>query len=194
MKIILASKSPRRKELLELMGIQDFEVKVSDVDETLKENLTIQEQIKDLAHRKAKAVLDTIGEDCIVIGADTIVEKNGKIYGKPKTKQEAYEMLKELSNDIHQVVTGVCVLKQENGKVTCYVDEDTTQIEIKPLTDQEIMDWIDSGEAMDKAGAYAIQGKFAVHIQKMNGNYHSVIGLPINKLYDIMKVIESKKF
>ena len=192
MKIILASKSPRRKELLELMGIQDFEVKVSNVDETLKENLTIQEQIKDLAHRKAKAVLDTIGEDCIVIGADTIVEKNGKIYGKPKTKQEAYEMLKELSNDIHQVVTGVCVLKQKNGKVTCYVDEDTTQIEIKPLTDQEIMDWIDSGEAMDKAGAYAIQGKFAVHIQKMNGNYHSVMGLPINKLYDIMKVIEKE--
>ena len=189
MKIILASKSPRRKELLELMGIQDFEVKVSNVDETLKENLTIQEQIKDLAHRKAKAVLDTMSEDCIVIGADTIVVKNGKIYGKPKTKQEAYEMLKELSNDIHQVVTGVCVLKQENGKVTCYVDEDTTQIEIKPLTDQEIIDWINSGEAMDKAGAYAIQGKFAVHIHKMNGNYHSVMGLPINKLYDIMKMI-----
>ena len=192
MKIILASKSPRRKELLELMGIQDFEVKVSNVDETLKENLTIQEQIKDLAHRKAKAVLDTMSEDCIVIGADTIVVKNGKIYGKPKTKQEAYEMLKELSNATHQVVTGVCVLKQEDGKVTCYVDEDTTQIEIKPLTDQEIMDWIDSGEAMDKAGAYAIQGKFAVHIQKMNGNYHSVMGLPINKLYDIMKVIEKE--
>ena len=192
MKIILASKSPRRKELLELMGIHDFEVKVSNVDETLKENLTIQEQIKDLAHRKAKAVLDTIGEDCIVIGADTIVEKNGKIYGKPKTKQEAYEMLKEFSNATHQVVTGVCVLKQENGKVTCYVDEDTTQIEIKPLTDQEIMDWIDSGEAMDKAGAYAIQGKFAVHIQKMNGNYHSVMGLPINKLYDIMKMVGEK--
>lgn len=190
MKIILASKSPRRKELLELMGIQDFEVKVSNVDETLKENLTIQEQIKDLAHRKAKAVLDTMGEDCIVIGADTIVEKNGKVYGKPKTKQEAYDMLKELSNATHQVVTGVCVLKKKDGNVTCYVDEDTTQIEIKPLTDQEIMDWIESGEAMDKAGAYAIQGKFAVHIQKMNGNYHSVMGLPINKLYDIMKMVE----
>lgn len=187
MRIILASKSPRRKELLELMGVKNFEIIVSQVDETMDDTITLEENSKMLAYHKAKAVFDKTFGDRIVIGSDTLVTKNGKIYGKPKTKEEAFQMIKELKASTHQVITSLCVLKEENGKLEEYVDYDIANVEMKGITDEEIQAWIDTGEAMDKAGAYAIQGKFAIHINKIDGNYNSIMGLPISKLYDVIK-------
>ena len=187
MRIILASKSPRRKELLELMGVKNFEIIVSNADETIEEGLSIEEQSKKLAYQKAKAVFDKTQGERLVIGSDTIVVKNGKIYGKPKDEKEAFQFITELRADIHEVITSLCVIKEESGKVTEYVDYEVTQIEVKDITDEEIKKWIDTGKAMDKAGAYSIQDEFAVFISKINGNYHSVIGLPTSKLYDAIK-------
>jgi len=187
MRIILASKSPRRKELLELMGVRNFEIIVSQVDETMDDTITLEENSKMLAYYKAKAVFDKTFGDRMAIGSDTLVAKSGKVYGKPKTKEEAFKMIKELKASTHQVITSLCVLKEENGKVEEYVDYDISNVEIKNITDEEIQAWIDTGEAMDKAGAYAIQGKFAVHISKIDGNYNSIMGLPISKLYDMIK-------
>ena len=187
MRIILASGSPRRKELLSLMGA-NFEVIISNADETINnEETSIGEQSEELAYRKAKDVFEKISGDKAVIGSDTLVVKQGKIYGKPKTKQEAFEMLNELKNDVHEVITSLCVLIEENGKVEKYLTHDIAKVYVNDMTEQEINQWIDSGEAMDKAGAYAIQGSFAVHIRKIDGNYHSIMGLPISKLYDVIK-------
>lgn len=187
MRIILASKSPRRKELLELMGVRNFEIIVSNTDETIEEGLSIEEQSKKLAYQKAKEVFDKTEGERIVIGSDTIVVKDGKIYGKPKDEKEAFQFITELRANTHEVITSLCVLKEENGNVTEYLDYDVTTIEVKYITDEEINKWIKTGKPMDKAGAYSIQDEFSVFISKINGNYHSVIGLPTSKLYDVIK-------
>ena len=187
MKIILASKSPRRKELLEMMGIKNFEIKVSDIDETLDKKNTLEEQIQKLAYKKAKAIFDKTKGDRIVIGSDTLVVRENRIYGKPKTKEEAFDMIQELQNAEHEVITGICIIKEESGKCTEYTDYDKSSVSIKEMTNVEIANWVNSGEAMDKAGAYAIQGKFAVYITRIEGNYYSVMGLPISKVYDQIK-------
>lgn len=187
MKIILASKSPRRKELLELMGVKDFEIIVSDAEEILQKDSSQVDQSKQLAYKKAKAVFEKTSGDRIVIGSDTLVVKNGKIYGKPKTSAEAFEMLKELKASVHEVITSLCVMKEEKGKYSEYLDYDITKVEIKDMQDEEIQNWINTGKAMDKAGAYGIQDRFAVYINKIDGNYDSVMGLPISKLYDVIK-------
>lgn len=187
MKIILASKSPRRKELLELMGIKDFEIIVSNADESIEEGMPIQEQSKKIAYSKAKAVFNETQGNRIVIGADTLVVKEGKLYGKPNTEEEAFSMLKELQATKHQVITSLCVLKEENGEYTEYLDYDVTNVELKEITDAEIKKWIASGHAMDKAGAYSIQEEFAVHVKGIEGSYHTGIGLPISKLYNVIK-------
>lgn len=186
MKIILASKSPRRKELLDLLNVE-YEVMVSDVDETLQEELTIEEQAKRLAYRKAKTVFDKTTGDRIVIGSDTMVMKNNKIYGKPKSKENAFEMLKELKNTKHEVITGLAILVEKDGKQEEHIEYDKTEVYVKDMLQEEIKKWIQTGEAMDKAGAYAIQGEFAVFIEKIKGNYTTVMGLPIHKVYDILK-------
>lgn len=187
MKIILASKSPRRKELLTLIGIKDFQIIESEINEKLEKGIKIEEQSKKLAYQKAKAVFNKTIGNRIVIGSDTLVVKENKIYVKPQTKEEAFSMIKELKSGTHKVITSLSVLKEENGKYTEYLDYDITNIKIKDMTDTEINNWINSGEAMDKAGAYAIQGKFAVYIERIEGNYHSVMGLPISKLYNVIK-------
>lgn len=187
MRIILASKSPRRKELLELMGIKKFEVIVSDAEETIEEGLTIQEQSKKIAYSKAKAVFDETKGNRIVIGADTLVIKDNKLYGKPHTKEDAFDMLKKLQGTKHQGITSLCVLKEEDGKYTEYLNHDVTNVELKPISDAEIETWIKSGHAMDKAGAYSIQEEFAVHVKGIEGSYHTGIGLSISQLYDVIK-------
>lgn len=186
MKIILASKSPRRKELLDLINIK-YEVIVSDADETLDKNLSIEEQAKMLAYKKAKAVFDITKEDRIIIGSDTMVIKNNKIYGKPKDEEDAFKMLKELKNTKHQVITSLAILIDKDGKYNEEITYDITDVYIKDMTDDEIKNWIKTGEALDKAGAYAIQGEFTKYIEKINGNYNTVVGLPIHKVYDILK-------
>ena len=186
MRVILASSSPRRKELLKSIT-EDFEVIVSDSDESFKEGLTIEEQSKRIAYLKAKTVFDQTQGDRIVIGADTMVLKGGNIYGKPKDKQEAYQMLSNLQNDMNEVITGLSVLVEKDGEQKEYSDYDIAKVYISAMNDKEIQNWINSGKAMDKAGAYAVQEEFAKYIEKIDGNYATVVGLPIHKVYQVMK-------
>ena len=188
MKIILASQSPRRKELLALI-VPKFEIIVSDEEETFNNTLSLEEQVTEIAYIKAKNVYDKTKGDRIIIGSDTIVTKNGKIYGKPKDRNHAKEMIKELitGDKVHKIITGLSVLIQENGILKEYKTYDTVNVYLKNMTDEEIEKWIDTGNAMDKAGAYGIQNEFCVHVEKIEGNYTSVLGLPIHKVYDIIK-------
>lgn len=188
MKIILASASPRRKELLKLI-ISEFETIVSGAEENIYENLNVEEQVTRLSYLKAKEVFDKTDGDRIVIGSDTIVVKNSKIYGKPENKEHAKQMIKELleGDKTHYVITGLSVLIEKDGKYKQYNTFDKVQVYFKEITDTEIEKWIDSGNAMDKAGAYGIQSEFGVFVEKIDGNYFTVVGLPIHKLYDILK-------
>ena len=186
MKVILASKSPRRKELMDLLGI-DYEIMVSNVDEKLEEGLSIEEQSKKLGYMKAKAVFDQTSGDRMIIGSDTIVAKDEKIYGKPKDKEDAIQMLNRLKNGKHQVVTSLAILVEIDGKYEEYLDCDMTDIYVSDMTSSEIEEWLNTGHAYDKAGAYAIQLEFAKFIEKIDGNYHSVVGLPIHKIYHQLK-------
>ena len=186
MKVILASKSPRRKELMDLLGI-DYEIMVSEVDETLEEGLSLEEQSKKLGYIKAKDIFDRTSGDRIVIGSDTLVVKEGKLFGKPKSREDAINMIESLKNDKHQVITSIAILVEKDGKYEEYLDCDITDVYVSDMCREEIEDWIDTGKAYDKAGAYAIQLEFTKYIEKIDGNYNSVIGLPINKVYNILK-------
>ena len=189
MKIILASKSPRRKELLDLLNL-NYEIIVSNTEEKLEENLTIEEQAKNLSYIKAKTIFDQTKGERIVIGSDTMVIKDGTIYGKPKDEKDAFNMLKKLKNTKHQVITGLAILVEKDGKYEEYIDYDTAEVYFKDMSDKEITNWINTGKALDKAGAYAVQGEFMVFIEKFNGNYATVMGLPIHKVYDIFKKLK----
>lgn len=189
MKIILASKSPRRKELLTLMGL-DYDVIVSDVDESFEKGLSLEEQSKRLAYIKAKVVFERTKGNRIIIGSDTMVIKNGNLYGKPKDKNDAINMLNNLKNTFHEVITSLCVLVEKNGGYKEYLTYDTAKVYFKNMTEKEIYRWIESGNPYDKAGGYAIQSAFGVFVDKIEGNYFTVVGLPIHKLYDILKEIK----
>lgn len=186
MRVILASSSPRRKELLKSIT-EDFEVIISDSDESFQEGLTIEEQSKRIAYLKAKTVFDQTQGDRIVIGADTMVLKDRAIYGKPKDKQEAYEMLSDLQNAMNEVITGVSIIVEKDGEQKEYNDYDIAKVYIVSMKDREIQDWVNSGKAMDKAGAYAVQEEFSKYIEKIEGNYATVVGLPIHKVYQVIK-------
>lgn len=188
MRVILASASPRRRELLKLV-VPEFEILVSGIDEKLEEGLTVQEQVTRLAYQKAKDVFEKTDGDRIVIGSDTVVARNGKIYGKPKDQNNAKLMIKELldGDKIHSVITGLSVIIEKDGKQTEYKTFDEVKVYLKDISDEEIDNWINTGKAMDKAGAYAIQEEFAVFIEKIEGNYTTIVGLPVHKVYDIIK-------
>ena len=195
MRIILASQSPRRKELLSLI-VPKFEIMVSNQEETLNEALSVEEQVTEIAYAKAKNVYDRTEGDRIVIGSDTIVTKNGKIYGKPKNRNHAKEMIKELitGDKVHKIITGLSVIIEQDSKIKEYKTYDTVKVYLKDISDEEIERWLDTGNAMDKAAAYGIQNEFCVHIEKIEGNYTSVLGLPMHKLYDILKNVQSGTF
>ena len=186
MKIILASESERRKELLKYIT-SDFEINVSDIDESLEEGLSIEEQSKRLAYLKAKAVFDKTQGDRLVIGSDTMVYKDNKLYGKPIDNQDAINMLKTLNNSMHEVITSLCVLVQDGEEYKEYITYDIAKVYLKNMSDEEIENWVYNNKVLDKAGAYAIQGKFSVFVDKLDGNYNTIVGLPIHKLYDIIK-------
>jgi len=150
MKIILASGSSRRKELLEMMGLE-FEVKVSNSEESFKENLTIEEQSKILAYEKAKAIFEKTSGDRAVIGSDTMVIKNKTIYGKPKNKEDAIKMLQDLSNSKHKVITSICVLSKKGEEYKEQIDYDIAEVYFKEMNIQEIEDWIDYDKPYDKS-------------------------------------------
>lgn len=187
-KIILASGSPRRKELLKLV-VPEFEIKVSNIDETLKEGLEPREQATRLAYIKAKDIYEQTEGDRIIIGSDTMVVKNGKIYGKPKDRDDAKKMIKELleGDRSHEVMTGLSVLIKKDDDYKEYKLTDIVKVYFKDISDEEIDRWIDTGKALDKAGAYGIQNEFCVFIEKIDGNYTTAVGLPTHKLYDIIK-------
>jgi len=184
MRIILASSSPRRKKLLAQMGLQ-FEVIPSECKENFLPEQSPAEIATKLALDKAKNVSAKIQEPALVIGADTIVVRENKILGKPKDKDEAYSMLCQLQGQVHQVITGLAVIDTQSGR--CLTGYERTQVELAPLTPQEIKWYISTGEPMDKAGAYAIQGFGGILIKRISGCYHNVVGLPIHRLWVMLK-------
>ena len=208
--IILASQSPRRQEILSLGGYE-YKVCVSSAEEQIPpeelENLTPQELVEKLARVKAedvyrrncsknmeKSTTDNQAADSVeeitVIGADTVVAVDGCVLGKPKTEDEAKQMLARLSGRTHDVFTGVCIL---------WTDSDTqeeihgntfhchTKVTFYPMTEKEIDNYVATGDCMDKAGAYAIQGKCAIYIDKIEGDYNNVVGLPVSAIYRELK-------
>lgn len=186
MRIILASQSPRRKELLDLMGLE-YEIIVSNANESFEEGLTIEEQSKRLGYIKAKTVFEQTSGDRIVIGSDTIVLKDRKTYEKPKDNKDAKRMLRELKNSKVQAITSLAVLVQDGENYKEYIDYDIVDIYIKDMSDKEIENWIRTGKPLDKAGAFAVQTSFCVYIDKIVGNYTTAVGLPTHKLYEIIK-------
>ena len=170
---ILASGSPRRKELLNLF-IDDYEVLVSGCEEFVPEGTPAEKVPAILAEQKALAVADLRPDDT-VIGSDTVVVLNNEIFGKPKDKEHAYAMLRALSGKKHFVYTGVAVA--EKGEVRSFVQK--TEVEFYELSDETIEKYIATGEPMDKAGAYGIQGKGSVLIKGIVGDYFNVMGLPV---------------
>ncbi len=186
MKIILASKSPRRKELLSLIT-NDFDIIVSDADENVDETLTSAEKVMSIAKQKANIVANNVDEDCVVIGSDTIVVVDETILGKPHDHDDAVRMLRMISGKTHKVMTGVSVVIKKAGILKEINDVDITDVHVNALSDEEIESWINTGNAWDKAGAYAIQQEFSVHIDKINGSFATVMGLPVHLVYNILK-------
>ena len=188
MRIILASKSPRRKELLKLI-VPEFEIMVSNKEEEIEQGLTMEEQVMNLSYNKAKNVYDRSHGDRIVIGSDTIVVKDNKIYGKPKDEIHAKQMIKDLlkGDKVHSIFTGLSVIIEKDGICKEYKTYDEVKVFLKDMTDEEIQNWINTGNAMDKAGGYGIQNEFCVFVEKIDGNYSTAIGLPTHKVYDIIK-------
>lgn len=192
--IILASGSPRRKELLSQIGL-DFRVVTSNVEETTDKN-TPEEMVLELSKKKAEAVAcsNAAVQDCaaaafgdddkyVIIGADTIVYADERVLGKPKDRDDAFLMLKRLSGKCHSVFTGVTLIS--GAERISFFEE--TKVFVYNMTDDEIWSYIDTGEPMDKAGAYGIQGAFAAFVSGIEGDYNSVVGLPIGRLYQEMR-------
>ena len=180
MNLILASQSPRRRELLGLMG-HPFLVRVADIDETMDETLPPYDEVARVSRLKALAVARK-NED-IVVAADTIVVCGGTVLGKPRDEKDAFRMLKMLSGRDHQVMTGMTVVR---GEETVTVTE-VTDIHFRPLLDEEITAYVRSGEPMDKAGSYGIQGGAALFATHLNGDYYNVMGLPVCRLGMILR-------
>ena len=180
MHIILASASPRRQELLKLFGVP-FTVRVADIDETMDPGAAAFDEVARLSREKAMAVPREAGD--VVIAADTIVVCQGRILGKPHSKEEAQQMLRLLSGRDHQVMTG-CTVLTEDGTHTF---TEVTDLHFRELTDKEIRRYVESGEPMDKAGAYGIQGGAALFCEKMVGDYYNVMGLPVCRLGQVLK-------
>ena len=181
-KIILASKSPRRQELLRLMDV-DFRIVLKDVDESYPDNLTPEEIAVYIAEKKARAFDEEINDE-IVLTADTIVAIDGKILGKPENADHAAEMLAILSGKVHRVVTGVCLLYKHKYNLF----HDVSEVFFRKLTEQEIRFYVDKYQPLDKAGAYGIQEWIGlIGIERINGSYTNVVGLPTEKLYQQLK-------
>lgn len=183
--VVLASGSPRRRELLGQMGIEDFEVLPAQGEETAPEGLAPDALVARLALQKAREVA-ALRPEATVIGADTVVALDGRVLGKPSDEEEAREMLSALSGRCHQVYTGMAVLS--GGQAFTHVE--CTQVEFRPLTEEEIAAYVATGESMDKAGAYGIQGRACVFIRGIQGDYYNVVGLPVCALHELLAQLE----
>ena len=193
MKIILASQSPRRKEFLTQMGL-DFEVIVSDCEEILDENIDKNEVALHFACQKAKDVFDKTTGDRMVIGCDSVVLINNQIYGKPKDYDDAFKMIKSYCGTCNYVISGLCVMVSKDDIVTTYKVSETSKVNVCQMSDEEIDAYIKTGEPFDKAGAYGLQGKFNIYVDSVEGNVSSIVGLPTNKLRDILRMENIKVF
>ena len=188
-RLILASNSPRRRELLEQIGVE-FEVIPSNAEEKVTKQEP-SEVVEELSRQKAEDVAAAV-EDGIVLGADTVVCQDGQIMGKPKDEADAKQMLQKLQGEEHSVYTGVTILVKENGAVQhVQTFSQETKVYVYEMTDEEIDRYIATGEPMDKAGAYAIQGFFAQYIKGIVGDYYNVVGLPLAHLMKEMHVFLS---
>lgn len=187
MRYILASASPRRKELLKKTGIS-FEIIPSSIEERITKTIP-SDIVMELAEQKARAVYESLtlsgagDKDLTVIGADTIVVYRGEILGKPADKSEAYDMLSMLSDRTHQVYTGVSLIVRKQGKVGIRTFYEKTDVTFYPVHKDDLRSYVESGDSLDKAGAYGIQGDFAIHVKEIKGDYNNVVGLPIGRLY-----------
>ena len=191
MKIILASKSKRRQELLKMINLE-FDIVVSEKDEVKDITLTPLENCINISLDKAIEVKNKTDGDRIIISCDTIVVKDNQIYGKPHSKEEAFDMLKLLEGTSHEVISCLTVIKVLDNKEDIYQRQGKAIVYIDNLTDTEINEWIDEGKPFDKAGGYAIQESFGKYITKIEGDYYSIVGLPLNDLYNILKEIIDK--
>ena len=182
MQLILASQSPRRRELLGLFR-KPFTVRAADIDEAMDPALPARDEVARVSRAKAMAVPRE--DDDIVVAADTIVVCDGKVLGKPKDKAHAFGMLSMLSGRTHQVMTGLTVCRGEN----CVSETVITDVVFRPLTKEEIESYIATGEPMDKAGAYGIQGGAALFAERIDGDYYNVVGLPVCRLGQLLRKI-----
>lgn len=191
-KIILASQSPRRSELLRQIGL-DFEVIVSEAEENINSNIP-KEVVIELSAIKAEAVKEKMAynvdyNDAIIIGADTVVALDDIIMGKPKDRADARNMLRRLSDNTHSVWTGVTIIWNDGQEICIKSFAKETKVRMYPIEEKEIEDYLDSGEADDKAGAYAIQGLGSKFIEYIQGDYNNVVGLPVAEVYQQIKKI-----
>ncbi|TCT14973.1 septum formation protein [Natranaerovirga pectinivora] len=180
-KIVLASKSPRRKEILQSLKIP-FQTITSDFDESICDIKEPSSLVKNLSQGKAESVMDLLKEPSLVIGSDTIVVFNNMILGKPKNEEEAFEFISMLEGKKHEVYSGIAIVDTESDNV--YVNYEKTNVYMRHIKETEIQSYIKSGEPMDKAGAYGIQGIGSVFIERIEGDFYSVMGFPILKLYE----------
>lgn len=185
MKFILASKSPRRKELLGNLGLK-FEIMESSADESvISKDIPPEIYVQELAMIKSTSVAACAGKNSLVIGADTVVVADGKIIGKPKDFDEAYAMLSSFSNSSHKVYSGISVTDSSSGRTVA--DWCETEVFFNEMTPCEIENYINTYKPYDKAGAYGIQEYASVFIEKINGDFFNVVGLPLSKLYGLLK-------
>lgn len=191
MQIILASESPRRKEILDTMGIS-YIVLTESVEEITRETQP-EQKVQALAKLKSEAVRNKLTRqqsyhnEYIIIGADTMVFYKEHALGKPKSKEDAARMLRMLSGQVHQVITGVSILiHHQDGQEESISLAVATKVIVRTLSEQQISEYIETGEPMDKAGAYAIQGKFGIHVQEIIGDYYNIVGFPIARIYEAL--------
>lgn len=185
--IVLASSSPRRRELLAKTGFA-FTVDPADIDESIDETGDLQQEIARLAWRKASAVAAQHPQ-AIVIGCDTIVVYDGKKFGKPKDEAEAGNMLRQLQGRSQQIITGLCVL----GGPEPIQETTVAEVRLAPMSEQEIAEYVATGEPMGKAGAYAVQGIGGRYVEAVQGDWYSIIGLPLHRVYAILRDLEEEK-
>lgn len=201
-KIILASKSPRRSELMKQAGYE-FEVIASTIEEKITETEP-ELVVEELSLQKADNVLDMILNtvdlslmafddlSLMIIGADTVVSKDGNIMGKPKNRDDAYNMIHSIQGTTHQVYTGVTIIFYDfnTGDKTYKTFSECTNVHLYPMIDREINHYISTSDCYDKAGGYGIQGEFAVYVKGIDGDYNNVVGLPIARLYQEIKTMK----
>lgn len=184
MELILASASPRRKELLEKIGLP-FTVQPAKGEERITQK-SPADVVMELSRQKAEEIAAAQTEDCIIIGADTVVARGEKIMGKPKDAADAKQMLRSIADDCHQVYTGVTLIRT-GAHPQSVTFQEKTDVCLYPISDAELDAYIASGDPMDKAGAYGIQGDFAIYVKRIAGDYYNVVGLPIGRVYQELK-------